>query len=111
MMASGLERQLSRCQTTTTTSSQTLPDFCTTPPTLLPKIKSAYSRLWDLIDANSDQLSGEVWSWNYDAGAAKFDAVPLGSLPPPPGTNPTESNIRQLWSLTFLAVKRNEAVV
>jgi len=29
-------------------------------------------------------------------------------LPPPPGVaGGTESNIRQLWSLTFLAVQRN----
>ena len=33
--------------------------------------------------------------------------MPLGALPPPAGVNPTESNVRQLWSLTFLAVKRN----
>lgn len=58
---------------------------------------SAYDRLWDLIEANSAQLSSEVWSWNYNDG---YQATPLGTFVP------TESNIRQLWSLTFLAIKR-----
>lgn len=61
------------------------------------KVLSAYNRLWDLIEANEAQLSSEVWSWNYDDG---FEATPLGSLVA------TESNVRQLWSLTFLAVRR-----
>jgi len=64
---------------------------------LLNKVRSAYDRLWDLIEANSAQLSSEVWSWNYDN---EFKAIPLGSI------ISTESNIRQLWSLAFLAVKR-----
>lgn len=58
---------------------------------------SAYIRLWDLIEENEAQLSSEVWSWNYDNG---FVPTPLGSIVS------TESNIRQLWSLTFLAVRR-----
>jgi hypothetical protein len=57
---------------------------------------SAYNRLWDVIDANRDQLSHEVWSWKYEDG---FRVEQLGLL-----TN-TESNIRQLWSLIFLAVR------
>jgi hypothetical protein len=37
-----------------------------------------------------------------------FHVTPLGVLPSPPGVGAqTESDIRQLWSLTFLAVKRN----
>jgi hypothetical protein len=62
-------------------------------------VLSAYSRLWDLIEDNESQLSSEVWSWNYDNG---YQATPLGTFVA------TESNIRQLWSLTFLAVRRQD---
>jgi hypothetical protein len=72
-----------------------LSDFCDN-DALHEKIVSAYNRLWDLIDANRDQLSHEVWSWRYDNG---FEIEQLGAL------MNTESNIRQLWSLTFLAVR------
>jgi hypothetical protein len=42
-----------------------------------------------------------VWTWTYsDDGGFQFE--PLGAL------TGTESNIRQLWSLTFLAVHREE---
>ncbi|OCK77578.1 hypothetical protein K432DRAFT_384581 [Lepidopterella palustris CBS 459.81] len=100
MTAAGLARQLGRCNDT----SSPIPDFCTN-ANLHNKILSAYTHLWDLIDANSAQLSGEVWSWVYNNG---FQVEPLGALPPPPGSSPTESDIRQLWSLTFLAVQREE---
>jgi hypothetical protein len=70
-------------------------DFCYD-EALHGKIMSAYNRLWDVIDANRDQLSHEVWTWKYEDG---FRVEQLGAL-----TN-TESNIRQLWSLTFLAVR------
>ncbi|KAF9690782.1 hypothetical protein EKO04_011053 [Ascochyta lentis] len=94
MMGAGLGRQLGRC------ASDDVPDFCNDAD-LYNKILSAYNRLWDLIEANSAQLSSEVWSWNYDNG---FKATPLGSIVS------TESNIRQLWSLTFLAVKRESFI-
>jgi hypothetical protein len=74
------------------------PDFCTD-ASLHDKILAAYDRLWDLIERNSAQLSSEVWSWTYD-GDGGFQVEPLGAL------TGTESNIRQLWSLTFLAVHR-----
>tara|TARA_R110002003_G_scaffold143_16_gene13316 strand:- start:4247 stop:4486 length:240 start_codon:yes stop_codon:yes gene_type:complete len=62
------------------------------------KVRSAYNALWDTIEANKALVSQEVWSWSY--AGAKFAAVPLGSI------TATESNVRQLWSLTFLAVHR-----
>jgi hypothetical protein len=103
MMAAGLERQLSRC----TSAGDAVPDFCADNDggALRSKVVAAYNHLWDLIEANEPTLSSEVWSWRYENG--KFVTTPLGSLPPPPGVSPTESDIRQLWSLTFLAVKRN----
>ncbi|RMY99509.1 hypothetical protein D0862_07096 [Hortaea werneckii] len=110
MMAAGLERQLDRCMsggvtsTTNISSSTTSPTFCTDAP-VYENVLAAYNHLWDLIEANAEQLSSEVWSWLYEQG---FVFEPLGALPPPAGQSPTESNIRQLWSLTFLAVTRNE---
>ena len=95
MMARGLERQLARCDDASP------PGFCGDEK-LHGKLLQAYNRLWDVIEDNADILSGEVWSWRYDGG--KFVPVPLGAL------TPTESNIRQLWSLTFLAVRRNESL-
>ena len=90
MMGAGLSRQLGRC------SSNDTPDFCKD-STLHNKILSAYNRLWDMIDANRAQLSSEVWSWHYDSG---YKVIPLGDL------TSTESDVRQLWSLAFLAVHR-----
>ncbi len=98
MMARGLELQLSRC------ASSSAPLFCSD-QTVYPNVKTAYNTLWDSIEANSAHLSTEVWSWTYDNGMFKY--IDLGALPPPPGSSPTESDIVQLWSLTFLAVKRN----
>jgi hypothetical protein len=101
MMAAGLERQLDRC------NSSLVPDFCSN-SALHNKIQRAYNHLWDLIEANTQQLSSEVWSWTARNG--EFNVTPLGALPPPPGSNAVESDIRQLWSLTFLAVTRNAAL-
>jgi hypothetical protein len=80
MMAAGLERQLDRC------NSESIPDFCDD-GTLHSKVLAAYNHLWDLIEANSAQLSSEVWSWVYQDGG--FQVTPLGALPPPPGSSPT----------------------
>jgi hypothetical protein len=106
MMGAGLGRQLGRCDGDNApgmlvsdcldTFANTCSDVCNDSE-LYGKILSAYNHLWDLIEANSAQLSSEVWSWNYNDG---YQATPLGTFVP------TESNIRQLWSLTFLAIKR-----
>ncbi|OJD36358.1 glycogen debranching enzyme [Diplodia corticola] len=101
MLAAGLARQLDRCR------SAHIPDFCN--DTIVHgNVRQAYNHLWDLIDANRAYLSSEVWSWVYKAG--DFLYTPLGALPPPAGQSPTESNIRQLWSLTFLAIRSDEAL-
>lgn len=137
MMASGLERQLGRCNSTsgaantntstntntsastsTNTSSNTgIPAFCTTPT--YAHVRAAYNHLWTLIEANRAHLSQEVWSWTYNATAAAdadpdagngegsqgYVFTPLGALP-----GATESDVVQLWSLTFLAVQRDEGL-
>ncbi|KIV88592.1 hypothetical protein PV10_08262 [Exophiala mesophila] len=113
MMAKGLERQLARCNTTR----YVVPDNSTRTPawcddeTVEPNVRRAYNALWDSIDANAAQLQSEVWSWTYDNDTATYTTTPLGALPPPPGVSSgTESNVRQLWSLTFLAVTRDASL-
>lgn len=101
MMAKGFELQLDRC------NSDAVPDFCSN-EIVSGNVKAAYNELWDSIEANAEHLSTEVWSWTYEDG--KFKYIDLGALPPPEGVSPTESDIVQLWSLTFLAVKRNDAL-
>ena len=97
-MARGLELQLDRC------SSPDGPAFCND-TAVYSNVKTSYNKLWDSIEANKAHLSTEVWSWAYSND--KFQYIDLGALPPPAGQSPTESDIVQLWSLTFLAVKRN----
>ncbi|QKX56661.1 uncharacterized protein TRUGW13939_03767 [Talaromyces rugulosus] len=102
MMAKGLEQQLGRCN-----QQGQQPDFCVD-TVVYNNVKQAYNMLWDSIEANTAQLSQEVWSWVYNSANESFVATPLGVMAPPPGQSvQTESDIRQLWSLTFLAVTRN----
>ncbi|GIZ41013.1 hypothetical protein CKM354_000433000 [Cercospora kikuchii] len=105
MMAAGFQRQLGRCSPSS--NNETIPEFCSN-EAVYANIKGAYNDLWDNIEANEQYLNSEVWSWVIRDGEFVFE--PLGALPPPAGQNPTESNIRQLWSLTFIAVKRDEAL-
>jgi hypothetical protein len=118
LMAKGFERQLERCgnaslsNSTSTSSNSTSPAFCSDKP-VYGALRSAYNRLWDVIDKNNEQLQSEVWSWTFSGASngtgGSYKLSPLGVLPPPPGVSGgTESNIRQLWSLTFLAVHRNK---
>lgn len=102
MMAAGLQRQLHRCN-----DNSSAPDFCRD-GSVHSNVLAAYNHLWDLIEANKEHLSTEVWSWQYRGGG--FEFVQLGALPPPPGQSPTESDIVQLWSLTFLAVTRDDSL-
>ncbi|CRG85832.1 Leucine--tRNA ligase [Talaromyces islandicus] len=107
MMAKGLEQQLARCESTTTETKK--PEFCAD-SVVYNNVKQAYNTLWDSIEENTAQLSQEVWSWVYSSANDSFVATPLGVMPPGPGeSRQTESDIRQLWSLTFLAVTRNTA--
>ena len=66
MTAAGLQKQLLRCNGTTP-----VPAFCSD-AALYAKIKSAYNHLWDVIEANSQHLSTEVWSWEYGNGEVEF---------------------------------------
>lgn len=109
LMAEGLHRQLAVCNS----SSDFTPAYCED-AYVYNATRAAYNVLWDNIEQNEAQLQSEVWSWTYDGNSEasnstdSFTTVPLGSLPPPPGVSGgTESNVRQLWSLTFLAVRRD----
>ncbi|CAI6334316.1 unnamed protein product [Periconia digitata] len=100
-MLRGLEKQLGRCS-----AEYGIPDFCND-ETVYQNVKAAYNAVWDSLQECDDFLEDEVWSWQYTDG--KFVHTPLGSLPPPPGVSGTvESDVVQLWSLTFLALKRDE---
>ena len=77
------------------------------------KLKKAYTRVWNAIDANKEHLSAEVWSWKWDEnaggeGKGDFVYVPLSHQPTPDGSGQTESNAVQLWSLTLLALERKK---
>jgi hypothetical protein len=99
-MARGLEKQLDRC------NSEQRPDYCSN-TVVYNNVKNAYNVLWDVIETNRKYLSDEVWTWVYKD--QQYHHAALSSLEPPPGIDsPAESNIIQLWSFTFLAVKRNE---
>ncbi|KAF4997431.1 hypothetical protein FGRMN_3795 [Fusarium graminum] len=109
LMAKGIERQLARCPSSESRDrTGGTPAFCGDDG-VHNTVKQAYNHLWDIIEDNSDRLQSEVWSWSYSSKSG-YKFAPLGTLPPPPGLGSgTESNVRQLWSLTFLAVKRNKS--
>ncbi|KAL9047255.1 MAG: hypothetical protein Q9214_000125, partial [Letrouitia sp. 1 TL-2023] len=117
MLAKGLEVQLcamiaaEKTGIDPVTTKSTDPNFYNN---VRAKMKLAYKKLWDVIEANARHLSEEVWSWRWD-GDARLDRdndkggfvyAPLSHLPTPDGARQTESNARQLWSLAFLAVER-----
>lgn len=121
LMAKGFERHLERCHGSSNvtdipssiTNATATPQFCSDKG-VYTALKAAYNKLWDIIEHNSEQLESEVWSWTYGGGKngteADFKFSPLGVLPPPPGAgSATESDVRQLWSLTFLSVTRNKS--
>lgn len=81
MMAAGLERQLDRCKYEQLA-------YCANAP-LRKRVLKAYNHLWDLIGANREHLSSEVWSWIYKDGDLQY--TPLGALPPPEGQSPVGS--------------------
>lgn len=105
LMAKGFELQLERCHGSSSVTST--PQFCSNEG-VYTALKAAYNKLWDVIEANSQQLESEVWSWTYNGGKngteADFKFSPLGVL-----SGGTESDVRQLWSLTFLSITRNKS--
>ncbi|XWW97853.1 hypothetical protein V2A60_005840 [Cordyceps javanica] len=117
LVARGFELQLGRCGKESRRQSKKLPPAENTPAFcgdafVRGALKAAYNRIWDVIEANRDTLQSEVWSWTYSENSTGRDGgftySPLGVLPPPPGAGSgTESDVRQLWSLVFLAITRN----
>jgi hypothetical protein len=67
---------MSRCDVSTSA-----PDFCAD-FSVYDNVKAAYNTLWDVIDANSDELSTEMWSWVYENG--NYEIMPLAVMPTPP---------------------------
>lgn len=119
MLAKGLEVQLATAATAEQAGLDPVSIKSADPhlyAKVLAKTKRAYGKLWDTIEANASHLSAEVWSWRWDEsvkgnaedGKSGFVYVPLSHLPTPDGAGQTESNARQLWSLTFLALERRK---
>ncbi|KAJ2973213.1 hypothetical protein NQ176_g6738 [Zarea fungicola] len=120
LVTKGFELQLGRCGNATAAKSKragtaTTPAFCSD-KSVYGALKAAYNRIWDVIEDNENILQSEVWSWTYSGngsnttsgGSEGFQFSPLGVLPPPPGVGAgTESDVRQLWSLVFLAMSRD----
>lgn len=109
MIAKGLEVQIGAAESAKSKGrggvEPTDPDFYRE---VVNKMRRAYGRVWDVIEKNRAHLSAEVWSWKWVGSEkeGKFEYVPLSHLPTPDGAGQTESNIRQLWSLVFLALER-----
>ena len=117
MLAKGLEVQFTAMATAEAAGNDPLTAKSADPglyTKVRAKMKRAYTRVWDCIEANEEYLSAEVWSWRWDGnaqgnegdGKGGFVYVPLSHLPTPDGAGQTESNVRQLWSLTLLALER-----
>ncbi|EGX94138.1 putative lipoprotein [Cordyceps militaris CM01] len=107
LVAQGFALQLGRCGNTTTSQPAA---FCLD-VSVYGALRAAYNRIWDVIEDNQSTLQSEVWSWTYSPNSTRRDGftyAPLGVLPPPPGAGAgTESDVRQLWSLVFLAMSRD----
>ncbi|KAJ3494706.1 hypothetical protein NLG97_g3906 [Lecanicillium saksenae] len=102
LVTKGFELQLGRCSSQTGTTKA--PSFCSD-ASVYGALKAAYNRIWDVIEDNKNTLQAEVWSWTYSnngTGRDGFNYAPLGVL-----SRGTESDVRQLWSLVFLAMSRN----
>jgi hypothetical protein len=85
LLAAGLARQLQRTDLPAATRTA---------------LEDAERALWDVIDANAEQRTGELWTW--DVKDKKIVLVPFGQG----GGHVDESNAAQLWSTVFLGVKR-----
>jgi hypothetical protein len=85
LLASGLARQLQRTDLPAATRTA---------------LEDAERALWDVIDANAEQRTGELWTW--DVKDKKIVLVPFGQG----AAHADESNAAQLWSTVFLSVKR-----
>lgn len=86
MLAKGLERQLTRCPSSTqskrlaASAGQFVPEFCSD-EAVYANVRKAYNHLWDLIDENQSHINQEVWTWNYKKSQG-FQYVDYGSISP-----------------------------
>lgn len=68
-------------------------------------VKNAYNKLWDVIEANRELLSSEVWSWVYRDN--DFQYTTLGELPPPPGVGGSTGKFKFIFSCLFSSPRMN----
>ncbi|MGI9283873.1 MAG: hypothetical protein ACR2P1_00635, partial [Pseudomonadales bacterium] len=64
------------------------------------KLLAAERSLWQLIEANRNFRTSELWSWSYKNG--RYVITPFGQY----SEHKTESNAAQLWSTVFLGIPR-----
>jgi hypothetical protein len=88
LLAAGLERQLARTDL---------------PPATRAALQATQMALWDVIDANAAQRTGELWTWTTKNKKIVFS--PFGQ----DASNADESNAAQLWSTVYLGVHRPAA--
>jgi hypothetical protein len=88
LLAAGLERQLARTDLPAATRTA---------------LEGAQKALWDVIDANAAQRTGELWTWTTKDKKIVFS--PFGQ----DASNADESNAAQLWSTVYLGVHRPAA--
>jgi hypothetical protein len=88
LLAAGLERQLARTDLPAATRTA---------------LEAAQTTLWNVIDANAAQRTGELWTWTTKNKQIVFS--PFGQ----DASNADESNAAQLWSTVYLGVHRPAA--
>ena len=106
MLAKGLEIQISSVAKAEKSGDDSVTKKAIDPEyygAVIAKVKGAYRKVWDILEANEEHLSSEIRSWRWDGD---FSYVPLSHLATPDGAGQTESNALQLWSLAILALER-----
>jgi hypothetical protein len=88
LLAAGLERQLARTDLPASTRTA---------------LETAQTTLWNVIEANAAQRTGELWTWTPKDKKIVF--APFGQ----DASHADESNAAQLWSTVYLGVHRPAA--
>ncbi len=88
LLAAGLQRQLARTDLPAPTRAA---------------LEAAQKTLWDVIEANAAQRTGELWTWTTTSKQIVF--APFGQ----DASHADESNAAQLWSTVYLGVHRPAA--
>ncbi|WP_017444503.1 hypothetical protein [Gayadomonas joobiniege] len=83
LMLSGVNKQLQRSDL---------------PANIMQQLKTAQTRLYQVVKNTDDIKNSELWTWEYKQG--QFEIVPFGQT----SGHKSESNAAQLWSTVYLAI-------